>query len=247
MKKDISLSSIHNFKITSADTDIIGRLKPSAMLNFIIQAAVNSATQLGFGFNEMKNNSLFWVLSRIDIEINRPLLWNEDISVETWPKNIDKIMYLRDFIIRDSENKIAAKSASGWLAVDTECKRPRKIVAVDQEIFYLLKNKHALEKIPQKLLPIKSGEKYDVKSHFSDLDLNGHVTATRYLDKMTDTLETQFLIDNYPKKISINYIRETMPDDNLEITKNTISENEYIFEGKNKTAQTIAFRGIIKY
>lgn len=242
-----SLSSIHNFRVSSAETDIRGRLKISALENFLIQSAVNSASKLGFGFNDLKQISLFWVLSRIEIEIYRPILWNEEITVETWPKNLDKILYLRDFIVRDSENTVVAKSTSGWLAVDFLSKRPKKIETLKSEIFNTLKDKHALTYNPVKILPVKGGILFTLKTTFSDLDLNGHVTSTRYLDWMIDTFDIEFLKENYPKKISVNYIRETMPNETIEITREEISEKHFIFEGKNKTAETIAFRGIIKY
>ncbi len=39
---------------------------------------------------------LFWVLSRINIEIYSPLRWYEEGTVETWPKDLEKILYLRE-------------------------------------------------------------------------------------------------------------------------------------------------------
>jgi acyl-ACP thioesterase len=245
IKEELTL--INNFKVTSADTDINGRLKQSALENFLIQSAINSAAKLGFGFDEMQKNLLFWVLSRIDIEIYRPILWNEEISVETWPKNLDKILYLRDFIVRDSKNEIVAKSASGWLAVDYSSKRPKKIDFFNTETFYILKDKHAIDEVPQKINAPQSDLVFNVKSSFFDIDLNKHVTSTRYLDWMIDTFDIDYLIKNYPKKISINYIRETMPNETIEIMREEISEKNFIFEGKNMTSNSIAFRGKIGF
>ncbi len=242
-----NLSLINKFRVTSADTDVKGRLKISALENYLIQSAINSASKLGFGFSDLQKSNLFWVLSRIDIRINRPVFWNEEITVETWPKNLEKILYLRDFIVKDSENKIIAKSTSGWLAVDTQTKRPKKIEAIKPEIFYILKEKHAMKDTPHKILPINNGDSFEVKTLFSDLDLNGHVTSVKYSDKMFDTFETDFLIKNFPKKISINYIKETKPAENIKITRKQTVEKTFIFEGKNLNTGTIAFRGKIEF
>ncbi len=246
-ENDLSLSQINKFKITSADTDIKGRLKVSSLENYLIQSAINSASKLGFGFNDLQRNSLFWVLSRISIEIYRPVLWDEDITIETWPKNLEKILYLRDFIVRDSANKIIAKSTSGWLAIDSNSKRPKKIDAIKPKVFYILKDKHALEETPPKISSVKKGDIFEVKTLFSDIDLNGHLTSTRYLDKMTDTFPTDFLIKNYPKQISINYIKETIPEEIIEITREQNSEKSFTFEGKNLSNNAISFRGKIDF
>lgn len=63
--------------INSAETDALGRLRPSSLLNLLIQAAISSADHLGFGFEALQNQELFWVLSRISIKIDRPILWKE--------------------------------------------------------------------------------------------------------------------------------------------------------------------------
>ncbi len=247
MNENKSYSLKYNYKVNSADTDIEGRLKMGALLNFLIQSAINSSNELGFGFDEIKDESLFWVLSRISIEINRPILWNEEITVETWPKNIEKILYLRDFIVRDKNDNIIAKSTSGWLAINSETKRPHLSQHINTETYYTLKNKYALKEVPKKIMPIKVGDKFSVKPTFFDIDINRHVTSTRYLDWMMDTYDLDFLLKNYPTKISINYIKETKPSENVGIIRNNKSDNNYIFEGKHINSNIVTFRGIIKF
>jgi len=247
MNQNISYSLKYNYKVNSSDTDIEGRLKMGALLNFLIQSAINSSNELGFGFDEIKDESLFWVLSRVSIEINRPILWNEEITVETWPKNIEKILYLRDFIVRDKNENVIAKSTSGWLAINSETKRPHLSTHINPETYYTLKDKYALKEVPQKIMPIKTGEKFNVKTSFFDIDINRHVTSTRYLDWMIDTFKLNFMLKNYPTKISINYIKETKPSENIEIIREQVSKNKYIFEGKHLSNNIVSFRGIIEF
>ena len=241
------LTLISTFKVTSADTDMYSRLRPGALLNFLIQSAINSADDLGLGFGSIKSLDLFWVLSRLTVEISRPLKWYEDLTVETWPKDVERIIYLRDFIVRDKEEKVVAKATSGWLAVDFNTKRPKRIDDLHAEMFERLKSKAALEDFPEKLTSPGGGDLFEIKSSYFDIDLNKHVTSTRYIDWMMDTFGLEFNFSHYPKRISINYLKETMPNETIILTRNEPSPGQYHFEGINKSADSGAFRGRIDF
>ena len=49
-----NLTIYTTFKITSADTDMYMRVKLGAVVNMLIQSAINSAESLGFGFKNLK-------------------------------------------------------------------------------------------------------------------------------------------------------------------------------------------------
>ncbi len=242
---DKELSLFTKFKITSADTDMFARVRLGGLVNFLIQSAVQSADSLGFGYNGMREHKLFWVLSRMSVQIYKPMKWYEEIVIETWPKDIDRLLYLRDFIVRDEGQNIVARATSGWLALDFESKRPKIVEDLNGKILTQLKNKKAINKLPEKLDPI-SGESYNVLSaNYFDIDLNKHVTATRYIDWMMDTFPVDFHEKNYPKEFSINYLKETVPGENINLKKNHLPDNQFLFEGINQTNNSATFRGKI--
>ena len=126
------------FTVTSAETDMYGRARLSALINLFIQSSIQSADRLGFGFSDFSPQKLFWVLSRISVEITGPLQWTQTGVVETWPKDIDKLLYIRDFIMRDSRERVHARATSGWLTVDMETKRGKLIELEDPTLFFRL-------------------------------------------------------------------------------------------------------------
>ncbi|HUX53179.1 MAG TPA: acyl-ACP thioesterase domain-containing protein [Williamwhitmania sp.] len=244
--KDLTLFT--PYRITSADTDMDARLRLSGLSNLLIQSAISSADSLGFGFGGLKQQHLFWVLSRMTIEIYRPLKWYEEAIVETWPKDIEGIIYLRDFIVRDKAGEVVAKATSGWLAIDLKTKRPKRIDGLDGELFMLLKDKHALKESPEKLAAISSGDSFEVKATYFDIDLNKHVTSTRYVDWMMDSLPLDFCRTNYPTRFSINYLKETMPGEVIRFMRSKEDvQSCFHFEGLNLTSNTNAFRGKIEF
>jgi medium-chain acyl-[acyl-carrier-protein] hydrolase len=232
--------------ITSADTDMEARIRIGALVNLLIQSAISSAENLGFGFKGLQQQKLFWVLSRLTVELYKPLLWGNHVEVETWPKDVDGLLYLRDFQVFDKKENIIAKATSGWLAIDLVTKRPKLIDGLQGEMFVQLKDRNALHELPVKLNGVADGDIFEIKSTYCDIDLNKHVTSTRYIDWMIDTLPIDFLRTHYPTKFSVNYMKETMPGETIRIIRNQ-EGNKYYFEGFNVGKNTTAFRGYIEF
>lgn len=242
-----SLSTVSVFKVTSADTDMFARLRAGAVINLLVQSAIDSADKHGFGYGGIRQQNLFWVLSRLTLEIYRPLKWYEEVQVETWPKNVERILYLRDYILRDKDRNIVGRATSGWLAVDIETKKVKKIDGIHAEFFVRHKDKHSIQKPPEKLFPVSEGESFEFSSGYFDIDLNGHVTTSRYVDWMMETFTPGFHQNNYPVKLSLNLMKETMPGEKLNILRNPDGGSGYFFEGLNLDKGTAAFRGSLKF
>lgn len=234
------------YTVTSADTDMFSRLKLGALVNYLIQSAILSAEKLGFGFNDLKKEHLFWVLNRLSVEIYRPVIWNEQIEVETWPKDIERIFYIRDFVVRDAQNNIIAKASSAWLAIDLITKRPCNFNQNKMELFTALKELNALEYSPEKLGQIIKQSESNIKPTYFDIDLNKHVTSTRYIDWMMDFFSIDFHKQNYPSFLSINYMKETMLEETITLS-NQADGNIHCFEGFNSTQDKIAFRSKVEF
>jgi medium-chain acyl-[acyl-carrier-protein] hydrolase len=241
------LTTTLNFTVTSAETDMYARLRLGAMVNYLIQAASDSADRLGFGYGGIRRQNLFWVLSRLTVEIYRPVKWHEDVEVETWPKTVERVLYLRDFIVRDSEREIIARSTSGWLAIDLETRRIKKIEGIEAEHFTHLKDKHALPDTPGKIHPVDGGEKFEIRAGYFDIDLNGHVTTTRYIDWMMDTFDPEFHRNNFPRKLSLNLMKETMPGESISLVRNQGNQGKYLFEGCTPSGNASAFRACVEF
>lgn len=236
-----------SYKITTADTDMFMRMRLGGIINLLIQSAITSAETLGFGFKGLRKQQLYWVLSRITVEVYQPLVWNQDVEVETWPKTIGGLLYMRDFIVRDKSQNIIARATSGWLAIDVDTKRPKLLDGIEAEMFVCLKDKHSLNELPERLPTTTDGDTFNVQSGYFDIDLNGHVTSTRYVDWMMDTYTVDFNKDNYPKRLSVNFMKETLPGDSINILRGTQNGLQYNFEGINHAQKTVAFRGKIDF
>lgn len=235
------------FEITTAEVDMYGRMRPGAMVNLLVQSAIASADKLGFGYKNIKEQELFWVFSRLTIEFYEIPKWNDKVIVETWPKDSERILYFRDFIIRNQRNEIIARATSAWLAIDFKTKRPHILKGIRADYFTELKEKKALDYRPEKLMKIEGTSVSERIATFFDIDLNQHLTSTRYVDWMFDSFALDFLKNNYPKTLTINYIKETKINESIGIFREKINDKEYLFQGKNLQSHKNAFMAKVKF
>jgi medium-chain acyl-[acyl-carrier-protein] hydrolase len=235
------------FHVTTNQANMFSRLRLGALVDMLIQSAIKSADGAGFGINTLKAEGLTWVLSRLTIEIYEPSEIYDTLEIETWPKNIErKVIFYRDYVVRNKEGKIIAKGTSNWLSIDGASKRPKPISNVQYYEDNISQDISALDAAPERLGATTEGEESHLKSTFYDIDLNGHVTSSRYIDWMMDTFSTDFHKENTPKHLSINYMNEVTINKNITIRKNKIA-NEYLFEAVNGDSANTAYRGKIGF
>jgi len=232
--------------VTSADVVMHSRLRLGSLVNMLIQAAILNADNLGFGHQKMLSHNYFWVLNRLTLKIGKTLRWYDEIEVSTWPKGIKKLFYLRDFEVKTGQN-IVVKGTSSWLAIDPVSKRPGRVEYLETEYFDLLKKKHGLAEFPNKVDAVKDGEVFKLTPQYYDFDMNKHVTSSRYIDWMMDTLSMEFHKDHYPKSLSINYLKESLPGESLRILRESSTDSLYYFEGLNPDNNNPIFRGEIGF
>lgn len=234
-------------RIQSAYTDAFARLRMGALINILVEAAIQSADSLGFGYSGLRKNQLFWVLSRLSIEIHHTIRWYDSIWVETWPKDIDGLHYLRDFIIRNEAGEELIKATSAWLAIDVDSKRIRTLEGELLESLHRRSDLHALAYTPEKLTSVKLGESFPQKAGYHDLDLNRHVTSSRYIDWMMESFPMDFHQQQYPEYLAVNFMKETMYGNELSIRRTESEHGLFQFEADNLSRVTQSFRGKIRF
>lgn len=241
-----NLASSAAYRVISANTDMYSRLRPSALLGFLIQSAIDSADNLGFGFGSLREQHLFWVLSRMTVELDETPLWNDTIEIETWPRDIERILYRRDYLIRKNGN-IIGRATSSWLAIDLKSKKLSKVSEGEEWKFVTLRDKKAIEAAPAKLNAVSGADCCTIETQYNDFDLNGHVTSTRYLEWAENSMDTAFYKSNVCRGFSVNYIKETLPGENLGASFEFAENGNLFFEAKHGSSRDTSFRCLLHF
>jgi medium-chain acyl-[acyl-carrier-protein] hydrolase len=221
-----------SFPVRSSDVGIANLLKPQALFQFFQEAAGNHATHLGVGYDALRRLGLFWVLSRVKVEIASLPRWGDEVTLTTWPKGVDRLFALRDFRMTGRDGATLARGTSCWLLVDSEKMRPRRLDSINRS-FPLNDREHALQESLDKIpIPADLAPVYERKVMRSDLDVNNHVNNTEYVRWITDALgdgEGASL-----RALQINYLEEAKRGETLAFSAGCADGESWFIEGVNR-------------
>ncbi len=232
------------FKLRTYDVDFANKIKVSALFNFMQEAATNNANTLGFGYNQMVENHLFWVISRAKIEFKSFPTVEEEIIVETWPRTIDKLYAIRDFIIYNHDQIEIARATTSWLMVNGITRHPQRINGNPIHLT-VYEEKVAIEALCEKIEPLdETGvETVDtVRIGYNDIDINQHVSNVRYVELIFNAFPLTFFQNRQVSKFEINFLTESKYEDVLEIKRQKeldFKSTGYYLEARNQNDKPV--------
>lgn len=232
-----------------SDADFKQRLKLSTLFGYFQDAASMAVENLGIGFNVMTEKfSVTWALVRIRVEIERYPKWNEEITVETWPQEPKKYDFDRDYAVLDSDGNVIIRAISTWILLDINTRELRKSEWIALKFPPFSKDRA----IDCKLSKIRhSGElemAYSKVIGYSDVDFNGHLNNSRYIDFIMDCFPVQSHKKYDVRSIEVNYINEAMPGEELVLYKDVsaVDANMIYIEGMNASGDKTVFKAQVQ-
>jgi medium-chain acyl-[acyl-carrier-protein] hydrolase len=236
------------FKVRSYQMDMKARATITAIAGWLQEVAGNHASYMGFGYNQMKQSGLYWLLTRVKIHVHSYPEWGEDLEVNTWVVNAEKFFSRRDFEIRNKEGNTIVSASTGWMLVNAFEKRPQLVESLSRNID-LLKDKLALNEELQKIEALENPDSthlYKVK--YSDIDIVNHVNNIQYYNIILDTLPNGFRKENHIQSFEINYIAEALLDEDLQVLNRQLNNNHlYQHEIKRLSDDKVVCRAMSKW
>jgi len=233
-----------NYQITVSDCDFTKKLKLSSLFNYFQEIAALHADNLGIGINTIESNyGVIWALIRIKTDILRHPGLNEQITIETWPQYPTKYEFHRDFLIRDAQNNVIVRAASVWVLLDKKTRELKKTDLIAGNYPQLL-TERAIDSPIRKIRPDGKPEiSYKRVIGCSDIDVNGHLNNSKYIDFIMDCFSMKDIQQYQVRSLQVNYINEALAGDTIVLYKDSSSlDNGKIYiEGLNEQDNKIIF------
>lgn len=177
------------------------------------------------------------------IKIDKYPKWNNKIKIKTWPKALDRLFALRDFVVINEQGEEIIKATSYWLMLNIKRKRPIRISKKFKNFRYM-DNKHALQ---DKLTKLNMDYEFDkiIKEavKYSDIDVNNHVNNARYIEWVFNNININKLKNKKAKTIEAHFLSEMDLNSNYKIKiKNKNNENNSLIYDLNKDKKAFASR-----
>lgn len=221
------------------DTDLNGQLKMSAIANYLQESAWRHANHLGFGWEDAQERNEFWVIISLMIKMVEYPEWGQHITIETWPKGVERLFAFRDFKILDAGGKVLGAATSAWMILDQSTRRPKSVDIV-KPVLHLATHQDVLDGNPPLLMPLKEITETSVrKVQFSEVDQNGHVNNIRYIDWCIDALPLEWHRNHRIRSMVINYLSELTAEETISISTGPGKGNSVSIQGTKEDGKAI--------
>lgn len=205
-----------NFTITDNCVDCFGNLKLSTLLYFAQEVAGNHFDRIAMTYDQLASRGMFWAIIRQRVSITRLPKSGETIRVETWPMPNTRVAFPRHVAAYDESGNELFRCISLWVLMDLES---RSMILPGKSGIALPGTTQGNELLPPASLPAKQLLNHRNRTVcFTDLDRNGHMNNTRYLDWIADLLPSQFHRDHSPREFTVCYLSEAREGQELTLS-----------------------------
>lgn len=201
------------FTVCEQFTDRYRRLTPANLLYFAQEVAGRHCAELAFDYDTLHERHMFWAVIRHRVQISRLPMLGETVTVETWPMPTTRVAYPRSTIGYDAQGNELFRSISLWVLMDTDSRSmilPGKSGVLVDGIL------RGTELAAPNSLPVKNLSNTALRTvMFSELDRNGHMNNTRYLNWIADLLPSAFHAGHTLREFTICYMSEAREQEDI--------------------------------
>ena len=197
-------------KIPFDMADMNGHIKLPDVILLSLQVSGMQSIELGVSDKSiLEYYNLVWIITEYDIEVVRLPRFAEEITIETEALSYNRLFCYRRFTIYDEAGQELIHMMATFVLMDRDS---RKVHAVESEIVAPYQSEFDKKLIRgPRYEPLEEPVSKEYHVRFYDLDMNGHVNNSKYLDWIFEVMGADFLTQYIPKKINLKYVKEVRP------------------------------------
>ena len=197
-------------KIPFDMSDMNGHIKLPSLILLSLQVSGSQSAQLGVSDKEiLEKYNLVWIITEYDIDVIKLPRFAEEITIETEALSYNRLFCYRRFTIYDESGKAIIQMLATFALMDRDS---RKVHSVDPEMVAPYQSEFSKKIIRgPKYTDLDNPTSKDYHVRFYDLDMNGHVNNSKYLDWIFEVMGADFLMNHIPQKINLKYVKEVRP------------------------------------
>lgn len=202
-------------RVQGFDCGYGGPLKVMPLLNWMQEAAGEHARIIGVGKDTMFAAGRTWMLSRLDLRMDRAPETGEELRIMTWPSGLDRLFAQRCFLLSDGRGRRVGGALYSYLVVDFASRRPLRPERVippdlraDEPMPYPDLSAGAGEASPATVAAME--EAFSIKASARHIDHNGHVNSAHLADWMCDAVPGDRRGNGGLLRLKVDYLNELL-------------------------------------
>ncbi|KAI4380681.1 hypothetical protein MLD38_006844 [Melastoma candidum] len=218
-----------NFSIRSYEIGADRTASIETIMNHLQETALNhvkSAGLLDDGFGstpEMRKRDLIWVVTKMQLRVDRYPSWGDTVQVDTWVSSSGKNGMRRDWLVRDCmTGEVLTRASSLWVMMN---KKTRRLSKMPEEVRgeiepYFVNSDPVVEDDNQKSPKLDENTadimRTGLTPRWNDLDVNQHVNNVKYIGWILESAPPAILESHELSALTLEYRRECGRDSVLQ-------------------------------
>ncbi len=229
---------VKEYEISTIHLDCFGRVKPSVLLYFAQEAAGDHCQLLGTDWDTLYEKHLFWALIRTRLQISREAGAGDVLTVETWPMPTTRTAFPRCTVARDQMGREVFRCVSLWVLMDTESRAMILPGKSGVQVPGILRGGEL--EAPRSLPPALYTRQTERQVQYSELDRNGHMNNTRYVDWICDLLPGDFHRTHPLRELTLCYLSEAREGESMQLFHGTDEKGDFTVDAHRSASDAPA-------
>ncbi|MDY4186510.1 MAG: thioesterase [Candidatus Borkfalkiaceae bacterium] len=189
-----------------------GKLSYESILQILENAAGNHSANSGDSIAEANKNGIAWILIEWRVKIVRRPENGEPLNITTWVRGkAPASAVYRDFLLTDENGAEVLRAEAKFALFDLAASR---LTRISEELFgaYQPEEKRVFEDAQRVRAPSEYSFETELQLRHSDIDFNGHVHNTRYVDLAMEVLPKEIFSHDDFTEVHVLYYKPVLED-----------------------------------
>lgn len=205
------------YTISSTDCDASYEFRPSGIFSLLQNVIVEHAEQLQIARDDVlsKYNG-FWMVIRSWVRFSRPIIWGETLTATTTVRRPDgkRLYWDCDFFIGDEP---VGEATTLWVMANRSTHRSMSLECIEELPGTMPASAKTIT-LSRIDFPEEMALRDTRKLYYSDTDINGHISNTRYVALACDAAELNLRPHGvFVQELTMGYINECYADEVLQL------------------------------
>ncbi|WP_423190034.1 acyl-[acyl-carrier-protein] thioesterase [Alkalibacterium sp. f15] len=191
------------------------QLTLSMLVNLLLNVSENHSAELNRQESVIREMGFNWIVLRYEFMVARMPRYKEEVEIETFATEYNKLFTYREFIVRDSNQNELIKVKTTFALMNIE---NRKMARIPSEVIAPYEAAFS-ERIRRNSKPHEVDQIHAVQTNYSvryfDIDANQHVNNSKYIEWLLDSLNTSFMASHQMQHGIITFDKEVKEDDTV--------------------------------
>ena len=200
-----------------------GFITNMGILSLLENAACKHSDVAGYGFNDIQNTGLSWILLAWKVK------YADVVKVRTWARPSKKFTTLRDFEMLDKDGNVICIATTKWTLVDI---KKETITVITDEIInkYFPEDRSMFSEndIAKLIEPKEYSSEYIYKTQRRDIDINKHMHNLNYLYLAYEALPEDVYNSPECDNVEIMYKTSIRLGDTVKCMYSKIDDSHYV-------------------